>query len=132
MLLISTRLAPEFLVWLVTHTAFPSTPPTLLAQAESAWKLACDGFIVYDIQDEAGRTTVKRPFPFRPTIDPSGFGQLLSECSGKQCVIYKSVGEPSVAAFDKWLNACEKGHGHNVLNLVGAATSKRDFPGAPP
>ena len=27
--------------------------------------LATDGFIVYDIQDEGGRTTTERPFPFR-------------------------------------------------------------------
>jgi hypothetical protein len=27
--------------------------------------LATDGFIVYDIQDEAGRTSLERPFPFR-------------------------------------------------------------------
>lgn len=27
--------------------------------------LATDGFIIYDIQDEAGRTTMERPFPFR-------------------------------------------------------------------
>lgn len=96
---------------------------------ERAWVLACDGFIVYDIQDEAGRTSAPRPFPFRATIEPAGFGKLLSDHSGKQCVIYKSVGEPSVKAFDQWLDACQDVHGHNALNLVGAATSSRDVPG---
>jgi hypothetical protein len=33
--------------------------------AARCWEYACDGFIVYDIQDEAGRTTMKRPFPFK-------------------------------------------------------------------
>lgn len=32
---------------------------------------ATDGFIVYDIQDEASRTSEARPFPFRRTMDPS-------------------------------------------------------------
>lgn len=27
--------------------------------------LATDGFIIYDIQNEMGRTSVERPFPFR-------------------------------------------------------------------
>ena len=31
--------------------------------------LATDGFIVYDIQDEEGRTEMERPFPFRKTMD---------------------------------------------------------------
>ena len=30
--------------------------------------LATDGFIVYDIQDEGGRTTIERPFPFRLVV----------------------------------------------------------------
>jgi len=33
--------------------------------ASGNWKYAFDGFIVYDIQDEAGRTTKPRPFPFK-------------------------------------------------------------------
>ncbi|KAJ1617481.1 hypothetical protein T492DRAFT_850059 [Pavlovales sp. CCMP2436] len=33
--------------------------------------LATDGFIVYDIQDEAGRTQDARPFPFMKTLDPA-------------------------------------------------------------
>lgn len=86
--------------------------------------MACDGFIVYDIQDEAGRTTLERPFPYRPTIDPAGFGGLLSKAASKGCCVYKSVGEPSVAAFDEWLSTCSLQHGHRALNLVGAATSR--------
>lgn len=136
-------------VWLTPH--FSPSPKPLNRQvgacpprkgttdekcAESAakfavihWPLAIDGVIVYDIQDEAGRTTDPRPFPFRPTVDPSGYGKLLAEATGKACVIYKSVGEPSVAAFDEWLDKCEGSHGHTGLNLVGAATSKREIPG---
>jgi hypothetical protein len=39
--------------------------------------LATDGFIVYDIQDEKGRTETERPFPFRKTMDASWLGSTL-------------------------------------------------------
>ena len=110
-----------------------STPEQCLDSAKKFaagnWSLACDGFIVYDIQDEAGRTADPRPFPFRPTVEPAGYGKLLTDATGKACVIYKSVGEPSVEAFDAWLDQCEGPHGHRGLNLVGAATSKHALQG---
>mmetsp|Transcript_21893 Transcript_21893/g.43150 ORF Transcript_21893/g.43150 Transcript_21893/m.43150 type:complete len:392 (+) Transcript_21893:16-1191(+) len=115
-----------------TFGACPPREGTTSEQAiESARKfsdrgrfLATDGYIVYDIQDEAGRTSKPRPFPYKATIDPAEYGRQLFEHSGKQCVIYKAVGEPSIAAFDEWLDTCQNTHGHNALNLVGAATSK--------
>ena len=59
---------------------FGSTPPREGTTEEKAREscakfasrsavLATDGFIVYDIQDEAGRTEMERPFPFRKTMD---------------------------------------------------------------
>ena len=50
---------------------------------------ATDGFIVYDIQDEASRTSEPRPFPFRRTMDPSEFAALFPPASGKSTVVYK-------------------------------------------
>jgi hypothetical protein len=32
--------------------------------------LPLDGVVVYDIQDETGRTQAPRPFPFAGTLDP--------------------------------------------------------------
>lgn len=93
-----------------------------------SWVLASDGFVVYDIQDEAGRTDEPRPFPFRRTVDPSGFGGILSAMTGKSCVIYKCAVEHSQESFDKWLDMCKDKHGHSALNLVGAATSKNGPP----
>jgi len=85
---------------------------------------ATDGFIVYDIQDEASRTSEARPFPFRRTMDPSEFAALFPPASGKSVVVYKAVSEPSEAAFDKWLDtATVGGHGHRTLNLVGPASA---------
>ena len=83
---------------------------------------ATDGFIVYDIQDEASRTTEARPFPFRRTMDPSDYAALFPPASGKSTVLYKAVSEPSEGAFDEWLEGASR-HGHRTLNLVGPASS---------
>jgi hypothetical protein len=85
---------------LVPTFLFGCTPPrdgTDVVKAETACEkfasrsavLATDGFIVYDIQDEAGRTKMERPFPFRKTLDPSWYGSLFPSRSGKGCMIYK-------------------------------------------
>ena len=55
--------------------------------------LACDGYIVYDIQEEAGRTAEPRPFPFRKLGDPGTFAKLLKHASGgTESVVYKARG----------------------------------------
>jgi hypothetical protein len=46
---------------------------------ERSATLATDGFIVYDIQEEKGRTPEPRPFPFRKLDDPSHFARVLKE-----------------------------------------------------
>jgi 5,10-methylenetetrahydrofolate reductase len=113
---------------------FGSTPPrdgTDEAKAtESCAKfthrsavLATDGFIVYDIQDEKGRTTMERPFPFRKTLDPSWYGTLIPKQSGKQCVIYKCIVEHSNEAFSEWVANAVNVHKHNSFVLVGAPSS---------
>ena len=39
--------------------------------------LPLDGLVVYDIQDEAGRTQAPRPFPFVGTVDPRVGGRII-------------------------------------------------------
>ena len=91
--------------------------------------LATDGFIVYDIQDEAGRTTVERPFPFKKTLDASWYASLFLENTGKHCVVYKSVVEDSLNGFDQWIDEAVVKYGHHCFNLVGAPTSTRQYQG---
>lgn len=91
--------------------------------------LATDGFIVYDIQDEGGRTTLERPFPFRKTMDPALFASYFPPVSGKQCVIYKCVVEDSMENFDEWLTTASEKYGHQAFNLVGAASSSVQYSG---
>jgi len=91
--------------------------------------LAIDGYIVYDIQDEKGRTELERPFPFRKTLDPSWYASLFHDLSAKHCVVYKSVVENSMENLDMWLDAAIYTHGHRAVNLVGAPSSKMQYKG---
>lgn len=119
---------------------FGSTPPregtteekakeTCAKFASRSAVLATDGFIVYDIQDEGGRTTMERPFPFRKTMDSSLYASYFGNVSGKQCVVYKSVVESSIEKFEDWLNIACGSHGHSALVLVGAPSSNSKYPG---
>ena len=59
---------PVFLFGLVPPregTSIEKARETCAKFAARSAVLATDGFIVYDIQDEDGRTTLERPFPFR-------------------------------------------------------------------
>ncbi len=91
--------------------------------------LATDGYIVYDIQDEKGRTTLERPFPFRKTLDPSWYASLFHELSAKSCVVYKSVVEGSLEGIDEWMNEAILNNKHTAFNLVGAPSSSVKYKG---
>mmetsp|Transcript_21868 Transcript_21868/g.37528 ORF Transcript_21868/g.37528 Transcript_21868/m.37528 type:complete len:393 (-) Transcript_21868:1215-2393(-) len=88
--------------------------------------LATDGFIVYDIQDEPGRTDMDRPFPFRRVMDSSAHAALLARSSGRECLVYKCVAD---ANFDDWLQTAKTTHGHSAINLVGRASSEGKYEG---
>ena len=88
--------------------------------------LASDGFIVYDIQDEPGRSDIERPFPFRRVMDSSTHAALLARSSGRECLVYKCVADPH---FDDWLERARNEHGHSAINIVGRATSTGKYEG---
>src|SRR5215831_10867662 len=44
-------------------------------QARRIAALAPDGLVLYDLQDEAGRTDAARPFPFLPTLEPLDYSR---------------------------------------------------------
>jgi hypothetical protein len=44
-------------------------------QARRIAALAPDGLVLYDLQDEAGRTEAARPFPFLPTLEPLDYSR---------------------------------------------------------
>src|SRR5882762_7364346 len=50
--------------------------------------LALDALVVYDIQDETGRTSVVRPFPFTGTLDPREYARFFD----RPTIVYKALG----------------------------------------
>lgn len=96
---------------------------------ERSATLATDGFIVYDIQEEKGRTPEPRPFLFRKLDDPSHFAQILKQVSGKESVVYKCVAESDPGGFDTWLDKAVDVYGVTAYNLVGGASSANQYAG---
>jgi hypothetical protein len=79
--------------------------------------LPLDGVVVYDIQDETGRTEAARPFPFAGTVDPRDYAKLLS----RPTIVYKALGSMDEPAWRAWLDATVAKH--SLISVVGRPTS---------
>lgn len=90
--------------------------------------LPLDGVVVYDIQDETGRTATPRPFAFVGTVDPRGYSRLLADVTGKPAITYKCVGGLDESAWQQWLTEAARGHGVRFLSIVGRPTSGVKYP----
>jgi hypothetical protein len=90
--------------------------------------LTLDGVVVYDIQDEPGRTIEPRPFTFAGTIDPRVYSQLLSSLSGKPAINYKALGDVTEADWRAWLAQTVRDFGIGLLSLVGRPDSAVRYP----
>jgi len=103
-----------------------SSPEAVEAAADKlAARLAplpLDGVVVYDIQDETGRTEHARPFPFTGTIDPRAYAKTL----GMPTIIYKALGTLDEAAWKAWLE--ETAPDHPLVSVVGRPTSGVRYP----
>lgn len=90
--------------------------------------LAPDGLVVYDIQDEPGRSGEARPFPFLPTVDADVYAQdLLAELTIPK-VVYRCVGAHSREAFSGWLNAVRTATVPHLGVFVGAPRGRSRMP----
>ena len=83
--------------------------------------LPLDGLVVYDIQDETGRTQLARPFPFAGTIDPRAYSTELQNRTGRPVITYKALGDLDEQAWMAWLDESEKNH--RFISIVGRPTS---------
>jgi len=121
-----------------TLLLYGTTPPRAGSSDEvvqgAAQKLAArvhalpvDGIVVYDIQDESGRTARPRPFAFTGTVDPRAYSKLLLELTGKPAITYKCVGADDEAAWNAWLGAAAR-EGVQFLSIVGRPTSGVRYP----
>src|SRR5260221_4759382 len=90
--------------------------------------LPLDGVVVYDIQDEAGRTHQPRPFPFARTVDPRRYARLLTARSGRPAIAYKALGTTTEPAWREWLVETRKSFAIEFLSVVGRPTSGVKYP----
>ncbi|KZN60104.1 hypothetical protein N473_25260 [Pseudoalteromonas luteoviolacea CPMOR-1] len=115
-----------------------TTPPKLGTDSEQLQTIATkllnrlheieyDGVIIYDIQDESSRTQVPRPFPFKQTVDPCEYSQLVRDLSKLDVITYKSVAQRDREEFTQWLHKTKQDFGLNNLVLVGSPSSKGDI-----
>jgi hypothetical protein len=93
-----------------TVLLYGTTPPRLGTSPENvalaAEKLAArlaelplDGVVLYDIQDETGRTERPRPFPFVGTIDPREYAKRFR----LPAIVYKALGMMDERDWRAWL-----------------------------
>jgi len=112
-----------------TVLLYGTTPPRLGTAAESvasaADKLAArlaglplDGVVVYDIQDETGRSSQPRPFPFVGTVDPREYAKLFR----MPAIVYKALGRMDEAQWRSWL--AESRESVEFLSIVGRPASR--------
>ena len=84
--------------------------------------LPVDGVVVYDIQDESGRTAQPRPFPFAATLDPRAYAALLAQQTGLATIAYKALGTMDEALWRAWLDESAQA-GVRLVSVVGRPTS---------
>ena len=109
------------------------TPPEQVADAADKLakrleRLPLDGVVVYDIQDETGRTQLPRPFPFAGTVDPRLYARLLRERGAAEAITYKSVGALDEAGWRAWLAESSDSFQTSYLSVVGRPTSGIRYP----
>jgi len=118
---------------------YGTTPPRAgtsdAALAGVAEKLAArlrdvpvDGVVVYDIQDESGRTQFARPFAFTGTVDPRSYSRVLASRTGRPTITYKCVGDLDERAWVAWLEETARVYGAGCLSIVGRPTSGVRYP----
>lgn len=89
--------------------------------------LALHGLVIYDIQDESGRTSQPRPFPFIATVDPRRYATILRERTGLTPITYKALGAMEEPAWQAWLVESTQAD-LRVVSVVGRPTSGVRYP----
>ena len=90
--------------------------------------LPVDGIVVYDIQEESGRTQRPRPFAFTGTIDPRAYARLIVTRAATPTITYKCVGDLDETGWLAWLDETADLYGAGCLSIVGRPTSGVRYP----
>ena len=118
----------QFIALYGTTAPRADLPPERVVKAadklsERIRNLPLDGLVVYDVQDEPGRSTEPRPFPFLPTLDSRVYAQMLHERTAQPVITYKSISGMASDAWEPWLTETKEEYGINFLSLVGVSAS---------
>ncbi len=93
------------------------------SQVQRIADLEVDGVVVYDIQDEPGRSAEPRPFPFLPTVDPRRYADDSLAALSVPKIVYRSVGQDTPEALERWLRELSEEPRGRATVLVGSPTS---------
>jgi hypothetical protein len=102
------------------------TPPKVHTPAEKVIAVAdrlittlstfdLDALVVYDVQDEAARTTEERPFPFVNALDPFEFASECLQPLAIPKIIYRPAGKFTHDELTHWLDGMKKNDFHPVF-----------------
>jgi len=92
--------------------------------------LAPDGLVVYDIQNEPGRSGQPRPFPFLPTVSPEVYAYTeLAELATPK-IVYRCVGAQPRELFSDWLDTTRAPE-RRLSVFVGAPRGRSNCQGLP-
>lgn len=83
--------------------------------------LSIDGLILYDIQDEASRTSEERPFPFMETLDSFSYSREKLHSLDIPKIIYRSVGKYSRSELSQFISGLSQ---ENELTVFVGASSR--------
>lgn len=111
------------------------TPPKHSTDAEKITEIAAkqverlkgldiDGLVLYDIQDEASRTSVERPFPFMATLDAYDYAESHLTDLPVAKIIYRAAGKYSESELTNFLLKTDLNRHATVF--VGAASKGQD------
>ena len=114
------------LLYGTTPPRLGTAPDSVAAAAEKlAARLAAlplDGVVLYDIQDETGRTEHARPFPFVGTVDPREYARHFK----LPAIVYKALGTIDERGWREWLDQSKKDI--SFLSIVGRPASGVRYP----
>ena len=89
-------------------------------QIERIDAMKIDGIVLYDIQDEPGRTSSPRPFAFLPTLDPLKYSRDLLAGTRVPKIIYKRVAGETQETLGAWLSHFDNAKNEDLVVLVGS------------
>ena len=95
--------------------------------------LPIDALVLYDIQDEPGRSGEIRPFPFMETLDPYVFANTNLAALEIPKIVYRATGKYTVDEFSRWIRSVDVSRYGSVFvgspsgNTISELTLKKAY-----